>query len=152
MTREEKSAAIHDYCENRCREIGCDDTCPLHIVGENEYCFTLDGFLPCNIDRNYSIIFGNDEVDRKNDEIKFAKVEHEEAEASNAVEHPSHYCNGGIECIEAIKASMTADGFLDYCKGNVLKYIWRWRDKGGVQDLEKARVYLGWMIEECEHG
>lgn len=80
MTREEKSAAIHDYCENRCREIGCDDTCPLHIVGENEYCFTLDGSLPCNIDRNYSIVFGNDEVDLKNDEIEFIKVEHEETE------------------------------------------------------------------------
>lgn len=68
----------------------------------------------------------------------------------NAVEHPSHYTQGGIECIEAIKASMNPGGFVDYCKGNVLKYIWRWETKGGLQDLQKAQVYLGWMIETAE--
>lgn len=59
----------------------------------------------------------------------------------DAVHSPSHYTRGGIECIDAIKASMTSDGFCDYCKGNVLKYIWRWRDKGGAEDLEKP-VYI----------
>lgn len=76
-------------------------------------------------------------------ELEFVK-------AGDSVSHPLHYTQNGIECIEAIKASMTSDGFMDYCKGNVLKYIWRWRDKGGVEDLEKARVYLNWMIEEAE--
>lgn len=76
--------------------------------------------------------------------------EPEFVKAGDSVEHPLHYTQNGIECIEAIKASMTSDGFMDYCKGNVLKYIWRWRDKGGVQDLEKARVYLNWMIEEAK--
>ena len=66
------------------------------------------------------------------------------------VNHPSHYTHGGIECIAAIKASMLPDGFQDYCKGNVLKYVWRWRDKGGSEDLEKAKVYLGWMIESAK--
>ena len=41
------------------------------------------------------------------------------------VHHPSHYTQGGIECIKAIEASMDSEGFQDYCKGNVLKYIWR---------------------------
>lgn len=66
------------------------------------------------------------------------------------VNHPSHYTQGGIECIEAIKASMSPEGFQDYCKGNVLKYIWRWREKGGTEDLEKAQVYLGWIIESAK--
>ena len=66
------------------------------------------------------------------------------------VNHPSHYTQGGIECIEAIKASLGMDGFCDYCKGNVQKYLWRWRDKGGVEDLEKAQVYLGWLIESAK--
>lgn len=66
------------------------------------------------------------------------------------VNHPSHYTQGGIECIAAIKASMTPEGFQDYCKGNVLKYVWRWRDKGGSEDLEKAKVYLEWMIESAK--
>lgn len=66
------------------------------------------------------------------------------------VHHPSHYCQGGIECIKAIEASMDSEGFQDYCKGNVLKYLWRWRDKAGVQDLEKAKVYLDWLIESAK--
>lgn len=68
------------------------------------------------------------------------------------VNHPSHYTQGGIECIDAIKASMSAEGFQDYCKGNVIKYIWRWRNKGGVEDLKKASVYLFWLIESAEEG
>ena len=69
---------------------------------------------------------------------------------SDTVNHPAHYTSGGVECIEAIKASMTADGFCDYCKGNIIKYIWRWRDKGGIEDLKKAQVYLGWLIEAVD--
>lgn len=64
----------------------------------------------------------------------------------DAVNHPSHYTSGGIECIEAIKASL-GNGFADYCKGNVIKYLWRYKLKNGVEDLKKARVYLDWMIE-----
>lgn len=74
----------------------------------------------------------------------------EDIPENDHVNHPNHYCQGGIECIKAIEASMPADGFQDYCKGNVLKYIWRWRDKAGVEDLKKARVYLNWMIESAE--
>ena len=85
-------------------------------------------------------------------EINFVKVErNDEVEPTNdAVQHPSHYTQGGIECIEAIRASMTADGFCDYCKGNIIKYIWRWRDKGGAEDLRKASVYLDWLINAAE--
>lgn len=66
------------------------------------------------------------------------------------VNHPNHYTQGGIECIKAIEASMPPDGFQDYCKGNVLKYVWRFRQKNGLEDLKKARVYLNWMIESVE--
>ena len=66
------------------------------------------------------------------------------------VNHPSHYTQGGIECIEAIRASMPPSAFQGYCKGNVMKYIWRASLKNGVEDLKKAQVYLGWMIESME--
>lgn len=68
------------------------------------------------------------------------------------VNHPSHYTQGRIECIDCIRASMSKDGFEDYCKGNVIKYLHRWRFKGGVQDLKKASVYLNWLIESAENG
>ena len=85
-------------------------------------------------------------------EVNFVKAErNDEVEPTNdAVQHPSHYTHGGIECIDAIKAGMTADGFCDYCKGIIIKYIWRWRDKGGVEDLRKASVYLDWLINAAD--
>ena len=70
---------------------------------------------------------------------------------ADAVNHPQHYTKGGIECIDAIKASMTTEAFAGYCKGNVMKYIFRYEDKGGVEDLDKALVYLIWLIgAACE--
>lgn len=58
------------------------------------------------------------------------------------VNHPVHYTDGGIECIEAIEAALTAEEFRGYCKGNILKYIWRERLKGGSTSLKKASWYL----------
>jgi hypothetical protein len=60
---------------------------------------------------------------------------------------PDHY-GGEIECIQAIKASMSPQQFVGFLKGNVMKYVWRFDRKNGVEDLEKAKVYLDWLIEE----
>jgi hypothetical protein len=62
----------------------------------------------------------------------------------------SHYNKGNIECIDAIKASMELNEFAAFCKGNVIKYNWRYKDKGGVKDLYKAQDYQKWMIETEE--
>ena len=74
----------------------------------------------------------------------------EKEQKKDAVNHPDHYTQGGIECIDCIRASMSKEGFEDYCKGNVIKYLHRWRFKGGVQDLRKAEVYLMWLIQSAE--
>src|SRR6056297_537266 len=66
------------------------------------------------------------------------------------VHSPSHYNSGNIECIEAIKESMTPEAFRGYLKGNVQKYLWRYEYKNGLDDLHKARVYLNWLIENWE--
>jgi hypothetical protein len=63
--------------------------------------------------------------------------------------NPSHYKQGGIECIEAIKAALGV-GFIAYLWGNVHKYIWRWPNKNGIEDLKKARWYLDRLIQEEE--
>ena len=64
------------------------------------------------------------------------------------INHPSHYTQGGIECIVAIKASMTASEFRGYLKGNAMKYMWRYQLKNGVEDLRKAQWYLNRLIKE----
>ena len=68
------------------------------------------------------------------------------------VNHPSHYTQGGIECIEAIKASMTSEEFCGYLKGCALKYLWRYKHKGKpVEDLKKASWYQDRLIKEMEY-
>jgi len=69
----------------------------------------------------------------------------EEEQAKDMVNSPSHYTAGNIECIEAIEASMTPEAFRGYCKGNVLKYLWRYekKEKGKpLECLEKSLWYL----------
>ena len=65
----------------------------------------------------------------------------------DAVNNPEHYTEGDIECIDAIEASMSPIEFQGYCKGNALKYLWRYRHKNGIEDLRKAEVYLKWLTE-----
>lgn len=65
----------------------------------------------------------------------------------NNVNNPAHYTAGSIECIDAIKASMTKEQFEGFCKGNVLKYVWRYERKNGLEDLEKAEWYLDKLIK-----
>lgn len=64
--------------------------------------------------------------------------------------NPAHYKQGAVECIDAIKAA-TGDGFTGYLTGNILKYVWRWKHKNGIEDLRKARWYLDRLIKELDN-
>ena len=57
------------------------------------------------------------------------------------VNHPPHYNQSGIECLDAIQAA-TDEGFEYYLQGNVMKYLWRYRYKNGIEDIDKAIFYL----------
>jgi len=71
-------------------------------------------------------------------------------EAFHPVERPIHYASGGLEAIEAMEASMTPEAFRGFLKGNVLKYVWRYEQKNGLEDLEKAKWYLNQLIFALE--
>jgi hypothetical protein len=62
------------------------------------------------------------------------------------VNHPVHYNNGKVECIEAIEAMLSPTEFEGYVRGNVIKYVWRFKYKDGVKDLKKAKWYLERLI------
>lgn len=67
------------------------------------------------------------------------------------VNHPSHYTQGGIECIDAIKAATVGlTGIEAVCTGNAIKYMWRWKFKNGAEDIRKAMWYLEKLLEEVE--
>jgi len=65
---------------------------------------------------------------------------------TDPVNHPEHYTSGNIECLDAIKAAL-GENYKYYVQGNVLKYIWRFNHKNGLEDLKKARFYLDDLIK-----
>tara|TARA_R100000664_G_scaffold22640_1_gene32122 strand:- start:758 stop:985 length:228 start_codon:yes stop_codon:yes gene_type:complete len=69
---------------------------------------------------------------------------------TDMVNSPPHYNKANIECIDAIHAA-TDEGYEYYLQGNILKYVWRYRYKGGVEDLKKAQWYLDKLIKEKEN-
>lgn len=58
----------------------------------------------------------------------------------------TRYRHGSIECIDAIRSALTPEEFRGFCKGNIMKYVWRERHKGGDADLDKARDYVGYAV------
>ena len=66
------------------------------------------------------------------------------------VNRPAHYTSGGIECIDAMQAAFGAEVVKDFCLCNAFKYLWRHRNKNGVEDLKKACWYLNRLITAME--
>ena len=67
---------------------------------------------------------------------------------NDPVNHPDYYTQGGIECIDAIKASMPKDEFIGFLRGNAMKYIWRHQHKNAQEDLKKAMWYIDLLIKQ----
>jgi hypothetical protein len=71
-------------------------------------------------------------------------------ETVDKVNSPPHYGQGTIECIEYIEDFLNQDEFIGYLRGNIAKYMHRFRYKNGIEDLKKAQWYLGRLIKEME--
>lgn len=69
----------------------------------------------------------------------------------DVVNHPSHYTKGRIECIDAIDSATTGkSGIEAVCVANVIRYLWRYEEKGGLESVRKAKWYLNKLISELE--
>lgn len=64
----------------------------------------------------------------------------------NIKEVPPHYTVGDIETIDAIRAALTPEEFRGFCKGNILKYVWREQHKGKDTDIAKAGDYVNFLL------
>ena len=85
-------------------------------------------------------------------EYPFAVLPDNLEPCADPVNSPAHYASGDIECIDAIKAQMSAEQFKGYLRGNIAKYVWRYEAKGGSESLEKARWYVDRLIGEVRNG
>ena len=148
MTRDEKIAVLDECCHfyGRC------DSCELR----KKYDVKTDKYTD-----DYGCVFDDmdDEMLEKCynwcKEIGPAPCENAEAECCGVepdmVNHPSHYTQGGIECIDALKAAtVSKTGIEAVCTANVIKYLWRYEEKNGIEDVKKARWYIDRLIKELE--
>ena len=73
------------------------------------------------------------------------------AQQPDMVNHPPHYADTRIECIDAIEAMVEKwDGISGALGANILKYLWRHKGKTPVESLKKARWYLDRLIKHIE--
>ena len=87
----------------------------------------------------------------KNEDVLFKTPSYVEKPKEDMVNHPSHYTQGEIECIEVIKYindKLNMQGYEGYCLGNFIKYIWRCNFKNGWEDIDKAIFYLDKLLTE----
>ena len=74
-----------------------------------------------------------------------------ESSKADNVNCPKHYCKGGVESIDFVKAAVSnLSGFEAVCVDNIIKYMWRYKEKNGLEDVMKAAKYLEWLQEEVE--
>lgn len=66
---------------------------------------------------------------------------------ADMVNHPPHYAEGGIECIDAMISAMGVEAVKNFCLCNAFKYVWRCRNKNGAEDIQKAIWYLNKYLE-----
>ena len=66
------------------------------------------------------------------------------------IQAPPHYTVGGIDNIDYLRAKMSTEMLEGFYMGNVIKYLARYKHKDGINDLKKAHVYLGWLVELCQ--
>lgn len=63
------------------------------------------------------------------------------------VNHPKHYEGStSLECIEAMQIAFGTEAVIDFCKCNAFKYLWRYKNKNGLEDLKKANWYCERVI------
>ena len=70
---------------------------------------------------------------------------------ADTVNSPTHYTKGEIECIDAIESAVVGKSGIEVvCVANVIKYLWRYEEKGGIESVKKAEWYLKKLIDNLQ--
>ena len=114
--------------------------------------------IPYDLTRVIDLSYGLDKKYANDSKIENAKttniqftIDTTETQ-SDPVNSPTHYQTGLIETIDSIKNILGHEKFQAYCIGNVIKYLSRYREKNGLEDLKKAETYISFIIKsykEC---
>lgn len=78
---------------------------------------------------------------------QYAEIEQVRQASKDNVSNPSHYTKGKVECIDALEsATIGKSGIEAVCVANVIKYLWRYEEKNGIEDVKKAQWYLERLV------
>lgn len=144
-TRDEMVRTLVHFCDER---IGCPG-CLLEKFPGEDFC-NFDRWSNDKLTIAYDHVCKNSEArldgsNLKNEDVKIDDNSHD------MVNHPQHYTQGGIECIDALKAATVGKrGIEAVCVANVIKYLWRYEEKNGVEDVRKAKWYIERLLKELE--
>lgn len=105
---------------------------------------------PCRECKNTAVT-DSEEYNARPDMFEPATNPEPETE-NDVINHPSHYTQGGIECIDAMKSAFGAAQLAVYCKIAAFKYIWRCEYKNGAEDVKKAIWYMNKFLELKDDG
>lgn len=130
------SNAVYIYCKKK-------DCVECEVYGKGVSCMQFVEAYPEEAAR----LMGYEVIEPTIGEIV---EKHDEDAKPDPVNRPAHYTSGGIECIDAMQAAFGDEAVKDFCLCNAFKYLWRHRNKNGVEDLKKARWYLNRLIREME--
>lgn len=113
----------------------------FRIKAISEYCQSRLQCEGCPLQKGCD--FGN--FDEWNDEKlnqAIEKINKQKGAQLDVVNHPEHYTNGDIECIDAMVAAYGKEAVSNFCLCNCMKYLWRNRLKNGLEDCQKLKYYL----------
>ena len=140
MTREEKIVTIENFCDKWGL---CSDGCPMKNLCDGtsyncEWNEMTDNMLNKCLD-----------ISRATNHKE--QTTNQSDSKSDMICHPAHYNQGNIECIDAMAAAtVNKHGIEAVCVSNVIKYLWRYESKNGLEDVKKASWYLNRLIDELE--
>lgn len=135
-TRDEMVRTLVKFCDE---QTGCSYCLLKKFLGE-DYC----DFDEWSDDK---LAIAYDHVCKNND----AELNIEPENNPDMVSHPKHYTQGDIECIDALKAATVGKrGIEAVCVANVIKYLWRYEEKNGIEDVRKAKWYIERLLKELE--
>ena len=151
MTRKEKETILYNYCDDK--TFNCTE-CPLSKKYDKEtdeytdtYACVFDEMSDDMLNKCYNWYKELDPVACENAESECCSKKSD----ADMVNHPSHYTQGGIECIDALKAAtVSKTGIEAVCTANAIKYLWRYEEKNGIEDVKKARWYIDRLIRELK--
>lgn len=143
MTRDEMVQALDKFCNEQ-------KDCSCCLLEEFSDACNFNRWSDDKLTIAYDHVYKNSEARLDGSHLKNEDIKMDD-NGPDVVNHPKHYTQGGIECIDALKAATVGKrGIEAVCVANVIKYLWRFEEKNGIEDVCKAKWYIERLLKELK--